>query len=41
MITIVFNRVGVLEAVATEFNSVGCSLNYIYIMQIPYNYSQE
>ena len=41
MITINLNRVGVLEAVATEFNSTGCVLNNIYINQPPIQYSQE
>ena len=41
MITIVFNRVCVLEAVATETDSAGCALNNIYINQPPNQDSQE
>ena len=41
MITINLNRVGVLEAVAAEFDSIGCSLDDIYINQPPIQYSQE
>ena len=41
MTTIGFNRIGVLEAVATEFNYAGCALNHIYINQPPNQYSQE
>lgn len=33
MITIGFDRIGVLEAVATEFNYAGGVLKYIYISQ--------
>ena len=41
MTTIGFNRIGVLEAVATETDSTGCALNHIYINQPPNQYSQE
>ena len=41
VITIGFNRIGVLEAVATEFIYAGCALNNIYINQPPNQYSQE
>ena len=41
MITINLNRVGVLEAVAAEFDSIGCSLDDIYINHPPIQYSQE
>ena len=41
VITIGFNRIGVLEAVATEFDYIGCSLDDIYINHNPNQYSQE
>ena len=40
MTTIGFNRIGVLEAVATETDYAGCALNHIYIYQPPNQYSQ-
>ena len=40
VITIGFNRIGVLEAVATEVDSPGCALINIYINQPPIQYSQ-
>ena len=41
VITIGFNRIGVLEAVAAETDSTGCALNNIYLNQPPNEYSQE
>ena len=41
VITWRLESVGVLEAVAIEFNCAGCALNNIYINQPPIQYSQE
>ena len=41
VITWRLESVGVLEAVATEFNYAGCALHNIYINQSPSQYSQE
>lgn len=41
LITIGFDPVGVLEAVATEFIFVGYALHNIYINLAPYDYSQD
>ena len=41
VITIGFNRIGVLEAVAAETDSAGCALHNIYLNQPPSQYSLE